>query len=96
MKKLTVGASRDRTEPKTAQVISTNGNLHLDPAAGDYFTYINFYKDKPVFIGPHHGNIHRADTNARLGVNGNIKTTTEFCINDTCINEDHLKQLKQS
>jgi hypothetical protein len=50
---LVVGASPDRSGASTAQVISTNGNLHLD--AGDNLAmYYGYYANSRVTPNPHY------------------------------------------
>jgi len=50
--KLYVGAAGGNiTTAQTAQVIATDGNLHLDPASG-YNLYLSYYNNSKIFIGP--------------------------------------------
>jgi len=46
---LWVGAGTNRIAASTAQVISTNGNLHIDPGTGNDI-YMNYYAARPTRI----------------------------------------------
>ncbi|GEM_PF-6763945 len=70
---LAVGASPTQLTAKRAQVISTDGNLHLDSAIG-HATYINYYSQTPTFINPQGGNVGIGSTGTgyKLTVAGDI------------------------
>ena len=53
---LVVGAGTNQIDSDKAQVISTNGNLHLDSGIGKN-TYINNYSTTNTFINPAGGNV---------------------------------------
>lgn len=49
---LYVGASPNRATTNTAQVIATDGNLHLDSGTNGKATYVNYYSQTSTFINP--------------------------------------------
>lgn len=78
---LWVGAGPDKISNGSAQVISTNGNLHLDSGTGQD-TYINSYSQRPTLINPQGGNVAVGtfDVNsypyaAKFNVNGSISSS---------------------
>lgn len=82
---LYVGAGPDKTAANRAQVISTNGNLHLDAGTGQHI-YIGNYNSAKTYISPGGGNVGVGNTNpgAKLDVSGNIKANgnSTFATND--------------
>lgn len=77
---LYVGSTDNKSTTSTAQVISTNGNLHLDCGTGNH-TYINFYQqssDVNLF-----GNVAVGGQSPvyRLDVNGPEDTASRININ---------------
>jgi hypothetical protein len=75
---LFVGAGPTQITGQRAQVISTNGNLHLDSAPTSYATYINYYSQTPTYINAQGGNVGIGKTNPgyKLDVNGSINATS--------------------
>jgi hypothetical protein len=78
---LWVGAGPDKISNGSAQVISTNGNLHLDSGTGQE-TYINSYSQTPTLINPQGGNVAVGTFNvnsypyaAKFNVNGSISSS---------------------
>ena len=78
---LWVGAGPNKISNGNAQVISTNGNLHLDSGTGQE-TYINSYSQTPTLINPQGGNVAVGtfDVNsfpyaAKFNVNGSISSS---------------------
>lgn len=53
---MVVGATPDKTNATTAQVIATNGNLHLDSSTS-HAIYMNFYKPGNIYMAPNGGNV---------------------------------------
>jgi hypothetical protein len=53
---LYVGASPNIGASLTAQVISTDGNLHLDPAPSKNM-YLGYYQPRDIYINPSGGNV---------------------------------------
>lgn len=54
--KLYVGAGVNQALASTAQVIVTDGNLHLDPAPSKNM-YLGYYQPRDMFINPNGGNV---------------------------------------
>ena len=78
---LWVGAGENKTSNANAQVIATNGNLHLDSGTGQQ-TYINSYAQTATLINPQGGNVAVGtfDVNsypyaAKFNVNGSISSS---------------------
>lgn len=53
---LYVGAGVNQAAALTAQVISTDGNLHLDPAPSKNM-YLGYYQPRDIYINPNGGNV---------------------------------------
>lgn len=72
--RLYVGAALNQGVALTAQVLASDGNLHLDPAAA-HNIYIGYYQARDVFINPNGGNVGIGTTSpaASLEVNGYTK-----------------------
>ncbi len=72
---LYVGASpANYTTASTAQVLASDGNLHLDPATGKNM-YIGYYQARDIFLNPNGGKVGIGTTapTATLEVNGYTK-----------------------
>jgi len=69
--KLYVGAAPNQALAATAQVISTDGNLHLDPAPSKNM-YLGYYQPRDIYINPNGGNVGIGTTapGQKLVVNG--------------------------
>ncbi|MES2645764.1 MAG: hypothetical protein V4717_02725 [Bacteroidota bacterium] len=76
--KLYVGATTNQGEALTAQVISSDGNLHIDPAPGRNL-YLGYYQPRDIFINPFGGKLGIGTTapTATLEVNGFTKLGVE-------------------
>ncbi len=74
--KLFIGAAPNQAAAGTAQVISTDGNLHLDPAPSKNI-YLGYYQPRDMYINPNGGNvgIGTISPSAKLEVNGQVKIT---------------------
>ncbi len=72
--KLYVGASPNQAVALTAQVISTDGNLHLDPAPSKNM-YLGYYQARDIYINPNGANVGIGNTGPgrKLEVTGDIK-----------------------
>src|SRR5436190_201820 len=69
--KLFVGASStNQSAASTAQVITSDGNLHIDPALNKNI-YLGFYQPKDIFLNPNGGNVGIGTTSP-----GNFKLRT--------------------
>ena len=55
--RLYVGASANTNNAGTAQVISTNGNLHIDPAP-IHNIYIGYYQPNDIYMNTNGGNVN--------------------------------------
>ncbi len=53
---LAIGAGTERHDANTAQVISTNGNLHIDSGSDDHI-YLGYYAPTDTYINPNGGNV---------------------------------------
>lgn len=71
-----VGATPDKSGTGIAQVIATDGNLHLDSATSKGI-YMNYYKPGNINMVANGGNvgIGLVTAHSKLEVNGNIVTT---------------------
>ncbi|MES2646692.1 MAG: hypothetical protein V4717_07460 [Bacteroidota bacterium] len=71
---LYVGAAPNQGIAGTAQVLSSDGNLHIDPAPGKK-TYLGYYQAGELYINPFGGNtgIGTTTPSATLDVNGFTK-----------------------
>jgi len=74
---LAVGAGPNQIASNKAQVISTNGNLHLDSGVGQH-TYINHYSGTHTFLNTGSGNVGIGTTSPgqKLTVAGVIESTS--------------------
>lgn len=54
---LYVGATPTKTTTSTAQVIATDGNLHLDSGTNAKAVLIQYYSQLPTYINPNAGNV---------------------------------------
>ncbi len=87
--KLYVGASPNQGVAQTAQVISTDGNLHLDPAPSKNI-YIGYYQARDIYINPNGANvgIGNAGPGAKLDVTGAINSNSTINGTGLCIAGD--------
>jgi len=71
---LYVGSGTNRVVPGTAQVISSNGNLHLD-AGQTQNIYLGYFTPTSTYINPNGGNVGIGTANPadKLDINGNTK-----------------------
>jgi hypothetical protein len=81
---LYVGASPNTIGSVTAQVISTDGNLHLDPGSVKN-TYINYYSQTSTFINAAGGNVGIGTTSpdSTLTINGTGSSQIRLRSNDS-------------
>ncbi|MEI6349117.1 MAG: hypothetical protein WCP69_14310 [Bacteroidota bacterium] len=77
--KLYVGASPDLAVAQAAQVISTDGNLHIDPAPSKNI-YLGYYQPRDIYINPAGGNVGIGTTGpgVKLDVAGAIRTNNQL------------------
>ncbi|MFH0866625.1 MAG: tail fiber domain-containing protein [Bacteroidota bacterium] len=75
---LYVGASPNQGLALTAQVISTDGNLHLDPAPSKNM-YLGYYQARDIYINPNGGNVGIGTTSpvAKLEMEGTSNNWNE-------------------
>ena len=90
---LYVGAALDQNVAFTAQVLASDGNLHIDPAAGKNI-YVGYYQARDIYLNPNGGNvgIGTASTSHKLqmAVDDAVKPTTSTW---TIISDERLKHI---
>ena len=59
---LYVGAANNQAAPLTAQVIATDGNLHLDPAPGKNM-YLGYFQPRDIYMNSSGGNVGIGNSN---------------------------------
>lgn len=77
--KLYVGAAPNQGVALTAQVIATNGNLHIDPASGKNI-YLGNYQAGDIYLNPNGGKVGIGTTTPAytLDVTGDFARTGNF------------------
>ena len=78
--KLYVGASPTQDLASTAQVISTDGNLHIDPAPGKNM-YLGYFQPGDIYVNPNGGKVAIGTTTTplyTLDVRSNLPITGYF------------------
>ncbi len=83
---LFVGASNaNQSDVSKAQVIATDGNLHLDPAAGKNI-YVGYFQPRDIFLNPNGGYVGIGTTPSyTLDVTSSSQRTANF-VNTTTLN----------
>jgi hypothetical protein len=85
---LYIGASpNNQSAALTAQVIASDGNLHIDPALGKNI-YVGYFQARDIYLNPNGGNvgIGTATPVNTLDVRGNSVSTGNFVNTSTFLN----------
>ncbi len=82
--KLLIGAGTNQGISQTAQIISTDGNLHIDPAPSKNM-YIGYYQARDLYINPSGGNVGIGNSGPgyKLDVSGTLNATGAVTLGST-------------